>query len=494
MRALGQTRADFVRTAALRGLFIGAVAAVVAAVVAIAGSTLMPIGPLRALDPHRGVDVDVTVLSIGVIAVVLLLTAHGMFIASRRGARASVGRHRLSDAVTGRSSSPTVVTGVGFALDPGRGDAAIPVRSTAFGVGLAVSALVATIVFAAGLTHFTTTPKMYGWIWSYQVEPGGSVTAATLEHAASGLKSDPRIQAEAVGAYAQLTISGKTIGAVAVQSGHDVPIAETLNGRAPQTPDEIVLGAQTLRSLHRGVGDTVAVNIGGVTRPFQVVGRAVFPRFAPYPASEPTGLGVGAAMTLDGLTRFGPLDDSARSPLAAGPFVLVDAKSGTSSSVLVRLAFHGDADAGLVLGAQRPSFVESYQHLERTPLALAGLLVALADRDDRAPAREPPAPPPARPGAAAGARLHEVPAPDIGVGAGDHTDRADPRGRDPARGSGRPFAVAAHVGVARYSGARGRSARPRRARRAARPARGQPRSSDPRRGRGAGESVTHPEK
>ena len=107
-------------------------------------------------------------------------------------------------------------------------------------------------------------------------------------------------------------------------------------------------------------------------------GAAVFARFAPYPASEPTGLGVGAAMTLDGLTRFGALDDSAHSPLAAGPFVLVDAKPGTSAAVLVRLAFHGDADAGLVLGAQRPSFVESYQHLERTPLALAGLLVALA--------------------------------------------------------------------------------------------------------------------
>jgi predicted lysophospholipase L1 biosynthesis ABC-type transport system permease subunit len=267
---------------------------------------------------------------------------------------------------------------VRFALDSGRGDAAVPVRSTALGVGIAIGALIATLVFAAGLTHFTSTPQMYGWVWSYQVEPGGFVTPATLEKAVATLARDPRVRGAAVGAYAQLTIDGKTVGAVAVQTDRGVPVIETVGGREPARPGDIVLGSETLRSLHRRVGDTLEVNIGGVTRPFTVVGRAVFPRFAPYPASEPTGLGAGAAMTLDGLARFGPLDDSGRSPMAAGPFALVDAAPGTSASVLQELAFHGDPNAGLVLAAQRPSYVESYQHLERTPLALAGLLVLLA--------------------------------------------------------------------------------------------------------------------
>ena len=72
--------------------------------------------------------------------------------------------------------------GVRLALDPGRGDATVPLRSTVLGVGLAVAALVATLVYVSGLGHFTSTPKMYGWVWSYQVESGGveATTAGSM--------------------------------------------------------------------------------------------------------------------------------------------------------------------------------------------------------------------------------------------------------------------------------------------------------------------------
>jgi hypothetical protein len=151
-----------------------------------------------------------------------------------------------------------------------------------------------------------------------------------------------------------------------------------VSGREPRLRSEIALGAQTLRSLGRHEGDTVDVKIGAVTKPFTVVGQAVFARFAPYPASEPTGLGVGAAMTLDGLQQFGPLDGSERSPLAGSPFALVDAKPAATAAHFEHVALHDDPSAGMVLPAQRPNYVVSYQHLERTPLVLAGLLVALA--------------------------------------------------------------------------------------------------------------------
>ena len=379
LRALGATRGDLGRVALLRGLVVGTVAALVSIVVAIAGSPIMPIGPLRALEPDRGISVDVTVILLGALGLALALTAQSVLVAIRRPARSVARPSRLADMFAGSSGSPPVVTGVRFALDPGRGDSAIPVRSTAFGVGLAVAALVATLVFAASLTHFTSTPRMYGWVWSYQIEPGGELSTATLEHAAAGLERDPHVRGAAVGAYSQLTIAAQTVGAIAVQTGHDVPVVEVLSGREPRSDHEVALGAQTLRSLHRRVGSSLDITVGGVTRPFTVVGEAVFPRFAPYPASEPTGLGIGAAMTLDGLARFGPLDSSsARSPLAAGPFVLVDATSGTKAALFERLAFHGNPNAGLVLSAQRPNYVVSYQHLERTPLALTALLVLLA--------------------------------------------------------------------------------------------------------------------
>jgi predicted lysophospholipase L1 biosynthesis ABC-type transport system permease subunit len=104
----------------------------------------------------------------------------------------------------------------------------------------------------------------------------------------------------------------------------------------------------------------------------------VFPRFAPYPASVPTGLGAGAAMTLAGLHRFGPLDTSVTSPVAGSPFLLLETRPGTTAATVEHLAFPKDPSEGLVLGAQRPNYVVSYQHLERTPLALAALLILLA--------------------------------------------------------------------------------------------------------------------
>jgi hypothetical protein len=378
LRALGNTRDDFVRAALLRAVFIAFVAVATGAIVAIAGSPLMPLGPLRMLEPRRGIDIDFTVLVLGALCTVLFVPLHSALTSLRGPAPALRSRHRVAEGLAGHGASPPVVTGVQFALERGRGDAAIPVRSTMFGVGVAIAALVATLVFGAGLSHFVSTPQMYGWAWSYQVEPSDGATTATLEHAVVGFARDPHVRGAAVGAYAQLTISGKTIGAIAVQTGRDVDVADMVSGHEPRRADEIVLGSESLRSLRRTVGDLLEINIGGVTQQFKVVGRAVFARFAPYPASVPTGLGDGAAMTLDGLKRFGPLDNASTSPLAGAPFALVDAMPGTSENVLRQLAFPDAPDSGLVLPAQRPNYVVSYQHLRGTPLALAGLLVALA--------------------------------------------------------------------------------------------------------------------
>jgi hypothetical protein len=155
-------------------------------------------------------------------------------------------------------------------------------------------------------------------------------------------------------------------------------VIDVVRGRAPEQNDEIALGATTMRALHKHLGDQLDVGIGSVHRPFRIVGQAVFPRFAPYPASEPTGLGVGAATTFDALRRFGPLDSSDNSPLSANPFLMVDAPRQGLQAKLQRIVFNGNPNAGLILGAQRPNDVASYQHLERTPLVLAGLLVLLA--------------------------------------------------------------------------------------------------------------------
>lgn len=378
LRALGASRGDRSRVAMLRGLTIGAIAAAIAAIVAVAGSGLMPIGPLRALEPHQGVDVDMTVLFTGLLLVGVLMVLQSVIAGHRVSPRANRPA-RIGEALSSTGRSPSVVMGVRLALDPGRGDAAIPLRSTVFGVAVAVAALVATLVYAAGLSYFTSTPRMYGWAWSYQVESGGVESTAGLQTVVDALVKDPHVRAAAVGAYGQLTIEHRTIGSIAVQTGRGVPVVDIVSGREPKRANEIALGGATLRTLNKRVGDAVAVAIGSESRGFTIVGRAVFARFAPYPASEPTGLGIGAAMALDGLARFGPLDSTeSSSPLAASPFVLVNATRDTTARLIGRVAFPHDANAAFILGAQRPNEVRSYEQLRRTPLVLSGLLLLLA--------------------------------------------------------------------------------------------------------------------
>ena len=72
-------------------------------------------------------------------------------------------------------------------------------------------------------------------------------------------------------------------------------------GRAPETADEIVLGARTCRRLGVGIGDTVRVEIGKTEHDFRVVGQGVFPEFG-----DAGQLGTGAYMTFDGVHRLLP--------------------------------------------------------------------------------------------------------------------------------------------------------------------------------------------
>jgi hypothetical protein len=100
----------------------------------------------------------------------------------------------------------------------------------------------------------------------------------------------------------------------------------------------------------------------------------VFPRLAPYPAAEPTGLGTGASFTPAGLRRL--------VPNAEDSFLLADlrtdpARAATARSALGRRVFSG-AVPGAVLGPQRPNDVTSYDRVASTPLALAALLALLA--------------------------------------------------------------------------------------------------------------------
>jgi hypothetical protein len=67
------------------------------------------------------------------------------------------------------------VTGIRFALEPGAGRNAVPVRSAILGAILAVLVVVTTITFGASLNTLVSRPALYGWNWSYEMDGGGGL-------------------------------------------------------------------------------------------------------------------------------------------------------------------------------------------------------------------------------------------------------------------------------------------------------------------------------
>ena len=78
-----------------------------------------------------------------------------------------------------------------FALDSGRGRTAVPVRSALLGAVLAVALVVATLTFGSGLQSLVSHPALYGWDWSYMLDPSNTVPPQAL----SLLEHDPYVAA-----------------------------------------------------------------------------------------------------------------------------------------------------------------------------------------------------------------------------------------------------------------------------------------------------------
>ena len=89
LRAIGATRASLVALSLARLAIVTVAGGVIAVVVAIAASPLMPIGPARLAEPHPGTEVNVAVLGAG-------------FAVDRAPAARAVGRRRLARGQSGR--------------------------------------------------------------------------------------------------------------------------------------------------------------------------------------------------------------------------------------------------------------------------------------------------------------------------------------------------------------------------------------------------------
>ncbi|MDQ6909421.1 MAG: FtsX-like permease family protein [Actinomycetota bacterium] len=381
LRALGMSRGQL--TALGLGQ-VGAVAgagAVLSAVIAALASPLMPIGPARIAEPRPGVELNWAVLGLGAFGIVVLgvlrvaWRAWRLASAPDQGAGAQLAGQPspLVGALTRAGVPVSAAVGTGMALLPGRGRTAVPVRSAVAGTALALAAVAAALTFGDNLVRLVDTPRLYGQAWDLAIDAQFGTIPLTQANQALARESD--VEGWTFGNHHVVSIAGRETPAIGLVAGRGPITFPTLvQGRVPQSPDEIVLGTRTLEASGARVGDTISVAFqgGDAPRTMRVVGRAVFPLFG-QGSFTPTGLGEGAALL-----------DPPPSQDGVNFFLAVLSRRGgeaPNAALVVRnLIASGlcpaDQDCPFVT-AQRPADVKNYARIQRTPLALAGVLALL---------------------------------------------------------------------------------------------------------------------
>jgi hypothetical protein len=388
LRALGAGPAMAVGDALIGivgAVILGSVSAVG---VAIGLSPLSPLGPVRSVYPNPGVAFDWTVfgggmgiLVAGLTTVTIVLayrtaTLHGDLQDGRGPARPS----RVVGAAMSAGLPPTAVAGFRFALEPGAGRHAVPVRSAILGTTLAVIVGIATVTFGSSLNTLVSHPALYGWNWSYELSAGqGAVVPGA--HITKLLDADRHIASWSSIDFSTLRIDGQPEPVIAERSGAAVapPI---LSGHSVESSDQIVLGTVTLSQLRKQVGDTVTVSNGvAPPRSLRIVGTATLPTIG-VGGNEHPEMGTGALVPNLVLPSHSN-DGYQLAGAAPGPdAVLVRLEPGSGSSGLLSLkriaqATSTPADYGIsVLSVQRPAEIVNYRSMGTTPAILGAALAA----------------------------------------------------------------------------------------------------------------------
>jgi hypothetical protein len=384
---------------------LGAIAAgsLLAAAVTVGLSPFTLFGPVRTAEPSAGIYLDAAVLGLGVLVLFVVLGAvaavTGYRLAPHRAAARGQGAGRGSAAVRAAQAAglpASAVAGTRFALEPGRGRTAVPVRSVMTGAVLAIGVVMATLTFGASLDSLVSHPALYGWNFDYALYatdgwgPFPPAVTALVHH-------DRSVQA-ATGVYfltVQIDRQQQTVPAI-LSPVRPAVGPRILSGHGLDGPGQIVLGAATLAQLRKRIGDTVRVYLGSVIRgtELRIVGTAALPTIGDtlgVHASLSTGaLFAAAVVPASVFTReYGPFN---------GPnAILVRLRSGTSQAAgrrsLMTIArtynqvAHSPrivAQAGpsalqlqaSVLPPQRPAEIVNYRTMGTLPAILSGGLAA----------------------------------------------------------------------------------------------------------------------
>jgi hypothetical protein len=389
MAALGLRSRQFAWACMLRTLAVALAGAAAGVGVAIALSPLAPAGLARLADPAPGLTFDWPVAVAGGTAAVVAILALGLPPALRaarlRGAgyrNPAIRPSLVAGAATAIGLPAAAVLGIRRATSRGRGTHATPVGTALAGTVAAVTALCATAVFGASLSHLVGSPDLYGAPYQASVNssgPGAPDEGSLL----AGLHREPAFDRITLVSVPAISVNKVGVRAAIVTPVRGTALLSPADGRLPASEGEIALGAATMRAAGAHIGGTVQVTVtspDGAARTggFRVVGMV------PLPTGFGTGgIGDGAAMTTAAYVAAQclPVTDPAsqqrcRKAAAASPAaaVLVHTAPGPAgTAALDRLTRQY---SGNVTTPSAPTALVSFGESANFPLLL-GIVVAL---------------------------------------------------------------------------------------------------------------------
>jgi hypothetical protein len=377
LRAVGLTRRQAASSAALAPGLAAVAGATLGVAAAIVASNWMPIGAASLAEPSPGISADWLVLGIGWAASVLLVLAATAAIAwtALRAGPAALARRSPAVAAGARAGLPVpVIVGARFALEPGRGRAAVPVRPAIAGAVAGVLGVLAALTFSAGISDAVRNPARFGQTWQLETFYG----ADGQDFAPAGAASRAAAADRDVTGFLDVRIAGAQAGRVSIESftyapvaGKRVPMVLTA-GRMPASPGEIALAPTTARELGAPVGATIRLDGGPATRTMTVSGIAF------VPSGPHNGYDQGAWLTPGG---YDQLFAGARYAFKFHSAVVALRPGADVTAVARRL----DAAVSAATHAQGAVFtpptglpVEELEDVSVLPLALGGFLALLA--------------------------------------------------------------------------------------------------------------------
>jgi len=250
---------------------------------AVLASRWVPLGNAAPIEPSPGIDVDAAVLGAGLV-VVPLAVALGAFgaaiLALRAGRVARSGRRSAAATAAGRAGAPVpAIVGTRFALEPGSGSQAVPVRPALIGAVTGVVGVLAAVTFSHGISDAAANPGRFGQTHALETFLGyNGTTFGPVDELLPLIASDPDVVGVADTRTAVAQGGGVAIAVFAADHLGEQLGVVLVSGRMPDGPGQMAVAPRTADAAGFEVGDTVSLSGPAADREVVITGIAFVPQ------------------------------------------------------------------------------------------------------------------------------------------------------------------------------------------------------------------------